>query len=91
LELLKKCLENVLTVLNKSLYYAVMDKLQSDIVGFALSCLTDKQRRRYVMYLNGATLTQIAEKEQISVVTVHLAIKSIKKKIKSRLEHLKTT
>ena len=61
------------------------------IVKFALSCLTAKQRRRYMMHLNGATLTQIAENEGVSVVAVHFSVYFAKKKVKKHLEHLKNT
>lgn len=61
------------------------------IIEMALNCLTEKQRRRYILYLHGASLTEIARKESISIVTAFESIKLAKRKIKKRLAHLKNT
>jgi DNA-directed RNA polymerase specialized sigma24 family protein len=61
-----------------------------DVIDLAMDCLTEIQRRRYLRYLHGETLTYIAVIEGVSVSSVRESIKFAEKKLKKRLHTLKT-
>ena len=63
----------------------------NDVIEMAMDCLTETQRRRYIRYLHGDTLTHIAKIEEKAVRTIKDSVELAKKKIKKRLSHLKNT
>ena len=62
-----------------------MDKLK-----IVLNTMTKLQKRRYLYYLKGWSLTRIAKKEGVSVKSIHISLKSAKKRAKKRLNTVKT-
>lgn len=54
-----------------------------------VSPLTDKQHRRYTMYLSGMTLDEIAKKECSGLTSVWQSVNQAKKKLKKFSKHTK--
>ena len=54
-----------------------------------LNAMTPKQRQRYELQLAGMSLTDIAQKEQVSVPAVSISIKAGLNRAKKRLNYLK--
>ena len=60
-----------------------------DLLVLVLDVMTPTQRRRYLLWIGGATMTFIAEREGASVNSVRKSIISAKKRAKKRLGGLK--
>jgi len=54
-----------------------------------LRVMTPKQARRYAMYLNGESLTNIAQKEGVTVYAITQTIKNAEKRANKRLKLFK--
>ncbi len=62
-----------------------------DKMKLILDSMTAIQRRRFKLYRKGWTLTRIAEKEGVSVVSVWESINLAQKTAKKKLSYLKNT
>lgn len=54
-----------------------------------LKAMTEKQARRYALFFDGETMTEIARKEGVSIGAVSICLKNAERRAKNRLKLLK--